>query len=104
MIAVGWQVNQCCSNPATAANQQMEQFRHIARAPVGTVRNWTVDGQTTSLVAEDDKYLTWNITLPRSPWFYFPTDSPSPPGRAKLHTKKLTDHPKIGYIGIGEEV
>eukprot|EP01052_Picozoa_sp_SAG31_P023678 SAG31_NODE_1968_length_6780_cov_1.940129_1_plen_528_part_00 len=103
--AAGWMwVSQCCSNPATKSNQLMEQFRAIARGPVGAVRTWTINNKTTSIKATDDSYLTWNATLPRSPWFYFPTDSPNPPPhdgkKPEPHYRMIGD---IGYIGIGEE-
>jgi hypothetical protein len=88
-------------NPATKLSRLAEQFRTIARAPVGHLRTWaTEDGHKVSLTAEDDGYHTWQITAPSSP-FFPPPPSPSGDHSVVLHYHMLSS--EVGYIGIGEE-
>ena len=88
-------------NPATKVSRLAEQFRTIARAPIGHHRTWTTeDGHRVSLTAEDDSYHTWEITAPSSP-FFPPPPSPSGDHSAVLHYHMLSS--EVGYIGIGEE-
>ena len=106
--AAGWTWIGDYSNPATADTRLSEQFRSIARAPVGTERSFTWSrshhAATATLTAEADDFLTWNICAPLRPWYHGDDDNDDDDDEAAeiFHYQMLSDG-VTGYIGIGEE-
>jgi len=82
-------------NPATASHREKEQYRSAVRAKVGTGSQWTVAGLGNITVrAVEDRYLTWNLTAPRS----VDVRDPSPePVRFKVLASGL------GYLAVSDE-